>query len=167
MTQLAELASREPHPLVAIDGRSGAGKTVAAAHLGAALRLPVVHLDDFVPGWDGLRQGVEAVRHGIALPAARGQRAGCESWDWNAGGAGPFVRIDAAAGLIIEGCGAAAAVRGLTDLAVWIAAPTKVRMARLEGRSDWDAYAPHAAMWALQESALVKEFGWPRRKLVL
>ena len=45
-----------PYTLL-IDGPSGAGKTTLALQIGEALGIPVVHLDDFYPGWGGLAEG--------------------------------------------------------------------------------------------------------------
>lgn len=56
---------------IAIIGRSGGGKSSLATALGAALRLPVIHLDAvyWSPGWKGrddadFRAGVEAALSG-------------------------------------------------------------------------------------------------------
>ena len=50
--------------LVTLDGHSGAGKTRLAGRLARALdRAPVVHLDFFYPGWDGLAAGVDLALH--------------------------------------------------------------------------------------------------------
>jgi para-aminobenzoate synthetase len=44
--------------IIAIDGRSGAGKTTLAIELAATLRnhhkVSLFHLEDIYPGWDGL-----------------------------------------------------------------------------------------------------------------
>ena len=53
----ARLADREPRlgrtRLIALDGRSGAGKTWLAGLLAVPLDAPVIHLDDLYPGWNG------------------------------------------------------------------------------------------------------------------
>src|SRR6202042_2836673 len=54
----ARLAQTEPRlgrtRLIAVDGRSGSGKTWFAGRLARPLDAPVIHLDDLYPGWDGL-----------------------------------------------------------------------------------------------------------------
>src|SRR4051812_49859072 len=63
--------------LVTVDGPSGAGKTRLAGRLARALdRAPIVHLDFFYPGWDGLAAGVELAADWVARPLAAGGPAG-------------------------------------------------------------------------------------------
>ena len=49
--------------IIAIDGRSGTGKTTLAIELAARLRnhhkVALFHLEDIYPGWNGLTAGVE------------------------------------------------------------------------------------------------------------
>ena len=49
--------------IIAIDGRSGAGKTTLAIELAARLRnhhkVSLFHLEDIYPGWNGLAAGIE------------------------------------------------------------------------------------------------------------
>lgn len=62
--------------IILIDGPSGSGKTTLANRLGFILGWPVVHLDDFYPGWSGLAAGRDMVA-GVILER-RFQR-----WDWD------------------------------------------------------------------------------------
>jgi len=66
--------------LVTLDGHSGAGKTRLAGRLARASgRVPVVHLDVFYPGWDGLAAGVELAVDWVARPLVAGRRAPSQS----------------------------------------------------------------------------------------
>ena len=47
--------------IVLVDGPSGSGKTTLATRLGTLLRLPVIHMDDFYPGWSGLAAGSDII----------------------------------------------------------------------------------------------------------
>ena len=140
--------------VVAVDGRSGSGKTLLGSAVGAALGCPVVHLDDVFPGWDGLAAGVALVTQHVLEPLARGEHAAYPTWDWVRDRPGPSVPVDPATHLVLEGCGALvppalpfAAVR------VWVEAPTWLRRRRALAR-DGDVYAPHWERWARQEDTV-------------
>ncbi|WP_435108178.1 uridine kinase family protein [Nocardiopsis synnemataformans] len=149
---------------VAVEGRSGAGKSTVADALRAALvrrgeAAAVLTMEDLYPGWRGLDEGSELLRGRVLAPLARGERAAWRRYDWERGA---FAREwtalpgDVAAGgvLVVEGCGSgAAAVRGLLDLLVWVDAPDGERTRRLDGRWDASVYAPHRQAWAEQEEA--------------
>jgi len=140
--------------VVAVDGRSGAGKTVLGTAVAEALACPVVHLDEIYPGWDGLADGVALVTACVLEPLARGERAAYPRWDWMRSRPGRTIEVAAGPHVVLEGCGALvppadryAAVR------VWVDAPTPVRRERALSR-DGEAYAPHWDRWAAQEDAV-------------
>lgn len=140
--------------VVAVDGRSGTGKTVLGTAVATALGCPVVHLDHIYPGWDGLQAGVDLLTRHVLEPLAKGGRATYRRWDWMRDRPGRTVTVAAAALLVVEGCGALvppavpyAAVR------VWLDAPDPLRKQRALAR-DGDAYAPHWERWAAQEEAV-------------
>jgi energy-coupling factor transporter ATP-binding protein EcfA2 len=153
-----------PTRAVAVEGRSGAGKSTVADALRAALvrrgeAAAVLTMEDLYPGWRGLAGGSELLREWVLAPLARGERAAWRRYDWELGA---FAREwtvlpgDVAAGgvLVVEGGGSgAAAVRGLLDLLVWVDAPDGERLRRLDGRWDAAVYAPHRKAWAEQEEA--------------
>ncbi len=144
--------------VLAVDGRSGAGKTDLAGELARALGCPVVSLDDTYPGWDGLEAGVRRVLTGVLLPLATGSGpVTLPGWDWERDREGPPRQV-AAPGrppqrLVVEGvgCGARACAPYLSAL-VWLEAPDAVRHARAMAR-DGDLYRPHWQRWAEQEAA--------------
>lgn len=144
--------SEGPHPWVLlIDGRSGAGKTVLARRLVAALPgTTLVSLDDVYPGWDGLAAGASAVPGIIRDGAWR-------RWDWAADRPGADAAITRDGPLIVEGCGAISrASRALADHAWWIELDDAERRRRALDR-DGDTYAPHWDRWAAQELAQARQ----------
>ena len=92
--------------VVAIDGRSGSGKTLLGTAVAGALGCPIVHLDDIYPGWDGLAAGVALVAEQVLAPLARGERAAYQRWDWMRSRPGRSVDVTAGRHLVLEGCGA-------------------------------------------------------------
>ncbi len=147
--------------IVAIDGRSGAGKTTLAGKLEKELReegiaVAAIEVESFIGGWNGLIDGVEAVAAQILEPVRSRGRATARMWDWNRGAWAEEVRIPPSGPvdvLILTGCGAASApCRPFVDLAVWVELDEKrrrERVARREGDPGrwW-------RMWAEQEDLL-------------
>lgn len=147
--------------IVAIDGRSGAGKTTLAGKLEKELReegiaVAAIEVESFIGGWNGLIDGVEAIAAQILEPVRSRGRATARMWDWNRGAWAEEVRIPPSGPvdvLILTGCGAASApCRPFVDLAVWVELDEKrrrERVARREGDPGrwW-------RMWAEQEDLL-------------
>jgi len=145
---LLERLAAGPQPWVLlIDGRSGAGKTVLARRLAAALPgTTLVSLDDVYPGWDGLEAGSDAVPGIIRDGTWR-------RWDWVSDGPGEVASVARTGSLIVEGCGAISrASRALADHAWWLQLDDAERKRRALER-DGDTYAPHWDRWAAQELA--------------
>ncbi|GHC84707.1 adenylate kinase [Nocardiopsis terrae] len=152
--------------VVAVEGRSGSGKSTVAEEVRRALAdrgepVAVLTMEDLYPGWDGLAEAPVLLRDRVLLPLSRGREASWYRYDWERGGFGtervglPADLAEGGGTLIVEGCGSGAApVRGLVDLLVWVEAPGRVRAERLDNRDDAEAYAPHRARWARQEDSL-------------
>ena len=142
--------------LVTIDGHSGAGKTRLAGRLARALdRAPVVHLDFFYPGWDGLADGVALAVGWIAEPLVAGRPARWRRYDWTTDEFAEWHETSCAPVVLLEGCGAgSAALRPHASTAVWVDTAAELRDERVRGRIDWERYAPHRARWRAQEDAL-------------
>ncbi|WP_235436638.1 aminodeoxychorismate synthase component I [Arthrobacter sp. RIT-PI-e] len=143
--------------LIAIDGRSGAGKTTLAADLAALLRehhtVGVFHLEDIYPGWDGLGDGVERYVDKVLGPLGTGVPAHWNAWDWETGRDGPPRVTPATQIVLLEGVGAAAAAaRPHLDAVIWVEADAAVRQ-RTALERDGATYAPFWQRWADQESA--------------
>ncbi|WP_432547064.1 nucleoside/nucleotide kinase family protein [Kineococcus sp. SYSU DK004] len=149
--------------LVAVDGPSGAGKTVLAGALAAALTAPLLHVEDLYPGWDGLAVSVPLLADGVLTPLAAGRPGRYRRWDWTADAPGAVVEVPPAPLLVVEGvgCGARAAARWVSRL-VWVQAPAGVRRERALAR-DGDVYAPHWERWAAQETRLFAAEGTRER----
>ena len=98
--------------IIAIDGRSGAGKTTLAIELAARLRehhkVSLFHLEDIYPGWNGLAAGIERYASTVLAPLHRGEPAEWVSWDWNAHYDGDTRTTQPAEIVLVEGVGAAA-----------------------------------------------------------
>lgn len=160
---VALAASRSPGPagvrVVAVDGRSGSGKTTFAQHVADAVaatgadRAPVLAMDSLYPGWDGLAASVPLLVH--ALTGMRGGVLRHPTWDWEHDRPGPEATLAVGGWLVVEGVGCGCApVRPHLGALAWLDAPTPVRRDRALAR-DGDTYAPHWARWATQEDALL------------
>ena len=141
--------------IIAIDGRSGAGKTTLAIELAARLRahhkVSLFHLEDIYPGWNGLAAGVERYVSTVLAPLSRGGAASWTSWDWENHYDGDTRVTLPAEIVIVEGVGAAAeAARPLLSAVVWAESPDEVRRVRALAR-DGETYEPYWDQWAAQE----------------
>lgn len=157
--------------LIAIDGRSGAGKTtlstaVAISAEARGLSSAVVHVDELCPGWNGL----PAVPHRLAKIAddlAREGRSTYPTWDWYEDRPGPDAGIPRSDIVIIEGAAAAdPRWAHLTSLAIWVDAPTALRQRRAITR-DGDNFARHWYDWAAAEDAYFNSRGAREVDLVI
>ncbi|WP_198954598.1 uridine kinase [Kineosporia sp. R_H_3] len=169
---VAALPTTAAPVVVGVDGPSGAGKTtfadLLARGLGEGTAVPVVHLDDLYPGWDGLDAVVPRLVDGVLAPLASGRPAGYRRWDWAAGTDGAAVAVPAAPLLVVEGagCGARACAPYLS-LLVWLDGPPAWRRERALAR-DGATYAPYWERWAAQERAhFAREGTRARADLVL
>ncbi|GAB3256313.1 aminodeoxychorismate synthase component I [Arthrobacter pigmenti] len=146
--------------IIAVDGRSGAGKTTLALELAANLRthhtVSLFHLEDIYPGWDGLQAGVEAYRQSILGALNRGTTAHWQPWDWNAGRHGAEQVLALSEIVVVEGVGAGStAARPMVDVVIWCTATDRQRKERALAR-DGDLFAPFWDRWARQEAALLQ-----------
>ncbi|MGX1159192.1 anthranilate synthase component 1/para-aminobenzoate synthetase [Arthrobacter sp. SLBN-100] len=141
--------------IIAVDGRSGAGKTTLAVELAARLRahhkVSLFHLEDIYPGWNGLMAGIDRYVATVLEPLSRGDAATWTSWDWeNHYDGGSRVTLPAEI-VIVEGVGAAAAAaRPLLSAVVWADSPEDIRRTRALDR-DGGTYEPYWDQWAAQE----------------
>lgn len=138
--------------VVAVDGRSGSGKTSLALDLSDALGAPILHFERLYPGWHGLAQTPPAVRQLLA-GVAIGERGLARQWDWDRNAPGAWLSVLPTTDLIIEGVGAGARIlRPFLSLLVWLDAPAGTRRRRALAR-DGDTFAPWWDTWASQEDA--------------
>ena len=141
--------------MVAIDGRSGAGKTSLAAGLRAELGAPVVTLEDLYGGWDGLERGIDLLVTEVLVPLSAGRAARVPRYDWvTTAWATPWL-LEPPELLIVEGVGAGARrAAAYESVLVWLEVPAPVRKERALDR-DGDTFAPHWDAWAAQEDAML------------
>ncbi|MBP2268800.1 anthranilate synthase component 1/para-aminobenzoate synthetase [Pseudarthrobacter sp. PvP004] len=141
--------------IIAVDGRSGAGKTTLAVELAARLRqhhkVSLFHLEDIYPGWNGLMPGIERYVATVLAPLSDGLAAEWTSWDWEKHYDGGLNVTLPAEIVIVEGVGAAAdAARPMLDAVVWVEASGDERRRRALTR-DGSTYEPYWDSWAAQE----------------
>jgi uridine kinase len=153
--------------VLAIDGRSGAGKTSLAQELSAGIGVPVVSLEGLYGGWDGLENGIDLLVSEVLEPLAAGRRARVPRYDWVARRWAAPVVLDPPGILIVEGVGAAARRAAVYEsLLVWLEAPLSVRKKRALDR-DGETFAPYWERWAAQEEAMLARERTPERAHVV
>ena len=144
--------------VVAIDGRSGAGKTTLALGVAADLRsygtTAIVHMDHLYPGWDGLAESSEVLATRVLEPISQGSTAAYRRWDWKAGGWVGTIALEPTDFLVIDGSGSSVGpARPYTAVGVFVDADPMLRMSRGLAR-DGDTYRPHWQRWAAQEDTV-------------
>lgn len=149
--------------VIAVDGFSGSGKTWFADRLARTFGAPVYHVDEFVPGWDALADGLAHLSEHLLAPWAQGRTARVREYDWHGARPGQWVHADAAPVVVLEGSGIGTVDRSLVAALVWVDTPEALRAHRLAGRSDRELYAPFREMWAAQERALAASACTPDR----
>jgi uridine kinase len=141
--------------VVAIDGRSGAGKSSLAAVVRGELGAPVVTLEDLYGGWDGLERGIDLLVTEVLEPLSAGRAARVPRYNWvGAAWEAPWV-LELPEVLIVEGVGAGARrAAAYETLLVWVESPASVRKKRALDR-DGETVAPHWEAWAAEEEAML------------
>ncbi|HEY3011016.1 MAG TPA: hypothetical protein VGJ63_23575 [Micromonosporaceae bacterium] len=145
--------------LVAVDGPSGAGKSNVADRLAVALErqtghpTPVVRTDDLLDGWDDQFTFWARLERDVLKPLAAGRPGRYRRYDWHQRAFGDAtVDVVPAPVVIIEGVSAArAAIRPRLSLAVFVTAPSDLRLARALGR-DGEALRAYLEKWRLREN---------------
>jgi uridine kinase len=125
-----------PVRLVAVDGPSGAGKTVFADRLAQRLNAPVVHTDDLLDGWGDQFTFWTRLDDKVLQPLRQGRAAQYQPYRWDPPGfGGEAVRIEPAGVIVMEGVSSARRViRPELSLAVFITAPPHLRWSRVVAR---------------------------------
>jgi anthranilate synthase component 1/para-aminobenzoate synthetase len=141
--------------IIAVDGRSGVGKTTLAVELTTLLRehhtVSLFHLEDIYPGWDGLVDGMDRYVSTVLTPLASGLPARWTAWDWTANDDGDTRLTQPSDIVVVEGVGAACeAARELLDVVVWLDADEDVRRSSALTR-DGETYATFWQRWSDQE----------------
>jgi uridine kinase len=144
-----------PVRLVAVDGPSGAGKTRFALALAKELDAPVVHTDDLLDGWDDQFTFWQRLEDQVLGPLRRGQPATYRRYQWHRGAfGGDPVLVEPAPVVVLEGVSSARRViRPELSLAVFVQAPSDLRLARALARDGDDslAYRAYLERWRAAE----------------
>jgi len=149
--------------VVAIDGRSGAGKTLLAGRLRTQLGAPVVSLEDLYGGWDGLEHGIDLLVSEVLVPLADERAARVPRYDWLTREWAEPVLLEPPDLLIVEGAGAGARrAAAFESLLVWLEVAPSVRKKRALDR-DGETFAPYWDVWAAQEDAMLARERTPER----
>ncbi|EWT02912.1 para-aminobenzoate synthase [Intrasporangium oryzae NRRL B-24470] len=147
--------------VVAIDGRSGAGKTTLAAGVAQALAalgtVEVVHMDHLYPGWEGLSAAPGLLATTVLEPIAHGDPAAYPVWSWVRGDWAGTRTVRPSRYLVVEGCGSSVGPAGpYAAVRVWMEADRPLRFRRGIDR-DGETYEPMWELWAAQEEALFED----------
>jgi len=149
--------------VIAIDGRSGAGKSSLATLLAGELDAPVVALEDLYGGWDGLERGVDLLVSAVLEPLHARRAARVPRYDWVAREWDTPWVLEPPEILIVEGVGAGARrAAAYASMLIWLAAPAAVRKKRALDR-DGATFTPYWDMWAAQEEAMLAREHTPER----
>lgn len=142
--------------MLAIDGRSGAGKSTFAAGVAETLSAPCVSLEQLYGGWDGLRAGIERLVDAVLTPLADGRSADVPSYDWLGDRWLSPQSLSPAPFLVVEGVGAGAlAAAPYIGVLAWLEMPDGARRARAMAR-DGAVYDGHWEMWSEQEEEYLR-----------
>jgi uridine kinase len=124
--------------LVAVDGPSGAGKTVFADRLAGVIdpAPPIVHTDDLLDGWGDQVTFWSRLEEWVLGPLREGRAGRYRRYDWVAGHFSPeWTVVPAAPIVILEGVTAARAlIRPELTLSVFLIAPLAERVRRVQKR---------------------------------
>lgn len=153
----------EGRPFVlAVDGRSGSGKSgLAARLLDRAAAEPGIgttetfRLDELYPGWEGLEAGVDQWA-GMLEELLAGRDATWRPWDWTRDRPAEILRTVSADAdlLVVEGVGASApGAAARPHFCVWLHLEEMLRRRRALAR-DGELYRPWWTVWAAQEERL-------------
>jgi uridine kinase len=149
--------------VVAVDGRSGAGKTSLAAELRGELGAPVVSLEDLYGGWDGLERGIDLLVSEVLEPLAARRAARVPRYDWVAEEWAQRWVLESPEVLIVEGVGVGALRAAVHEsLLIWLEAAPAARKKRALDR-DGETFAPYWDQWAAQEDAMLAREHTPDR----
>jgi uridine kinase len=164
--QISDLAWKKQGPvLVALDGRSGVGKSTLARRVAHGIDATVIEGDDFYAGgtaeqWDAMSPAERADRcidwrrqRPVLAALGTGQTATWQPYDWaNDGGLASPVSAQPTSVIILEGAySARPELAGLIDVRVFLLVPDDVREVRLRRREGEDYRVEWEARWASAE----------------
>lgn len=155
---LTRAARLGPTRLVAVDGPSGAGKTVFASRLAGALTPPlgspppVVHTDDLLDGWSDQFTFWSRLDDWVLSPLRQGRPGRYRRYSWVRRAFTPaWVPVPVAPVLVVEGVSSArAGIRPELTYAVFVTAPTDLRLERAVAR-DGERLRADLVRWRREE----------------
>lgn len=153
--------------IVAIDGRSGSGKTsLSAAVARQNPDIRVLAIEDFYAGWAGLHAGPGHLTEQVLIPWSSGRPARARYWDWEKQSFSSReleIALPTSGRVLIEGCGAGAReIARFTSALIWLDADTNVRYERAMAR-ERDVFEPYWHMWSQQEAQMLQREKTPQR----
>lgn len=143
--------------VIAVDGYSGSGKTWFTQRLTHLLDATVLHLDDYVPGWDHLAKGITLISHEVVAPLRAGSPGCTPRYDWDDEKYAEITTWQPGGTLIIEGSGSGALPTTQLDALIWLDTPAHLRTQRLNNREDYDTYIPYRNTWADHEHRIAQK----------
>jgi uridine kinase len=159
---LLDLCKESPRPLIAIDGRAGAGKTTFAALLKTRLSphfsIETIHLDNLYNGWESAfdRHLTDSLLSAISAHQS-GEEIVLRHFDWAKNCFGDEVRYQQSQLLIIEGVGALQQILlPHFTASIWIDIDLQEGRDRVIAR-DGDVSEPFIDNWVRLQERLFKE----------
>jgi hypothetical protein len=154
--------------VVAVDGRSGAGKTTFGAALAEELGGVHVDIENAYPGWDGLEEGARLAREELLVPLAAGQVGVMPQWDWVASGPAEPLVVEPPDFLVLSGTGTGAAASApYLGMLVWMELDDEERRRRALNR-DGEVFAANWDRWSSQvEEHLARELTRDRADAII
>lgn len=143
-----------PVRVVAVDGRSGSGKTSLGREVAAAWGAELVSMDSVYRGWDGLADAVPLLVEHVFAPLSRGTPARVPTWDWERSRPGDLLPLGLPDRLVVEGCGCIVGpASSYAGTRIWLELDAATRKERALAR-DGELFERHWDMWAAQEERL-------------
>ena len=160
--------------IIAIDGRSAAGKTTLAAALAAQLGAAVVHMDDFylpraqqpadLTAAPGGNMDFARFRAEVVPALVSGAAGCCRVFDCRAQALAEVVEIPAGASVIVEGAYCLhPALPDCYDLRLFVTVDPALQLARVRQRGGEAALAAFRTRWIPAEEAYIKAYDVPAR----
>ncbi|MFT4245919.1 MAG: hypothetical protein QM571_05305 [Micrococcaceae bacterium] len=138
---------------IGIDGLSGSGKTHLAKKIAKKFDIPVFHIEDLYPGWNGLTAGITEYQRILPLLKS-GLAIQYISWDWEHNRK-QNSQIKPQKLIIFEGVGACIGkAKDFLDYTIWLACKEEKRKQQALTR-DGNQYRPYWNTWAKQEKQLL------------
>jgi uridine kinase len=149
---LFDLCKSAKRPIVAIDGRAGAGKTTLAEHLSAALSLKykthTLHMDDLYNGWENAFD--HHLTDALTLAAKAHQiseKYSLATFNWGSNTFNQPAEVPQAELLILEGVGSLqASIRPFLTASIWIDIDAEAGLVRVLNR-DGEAISAQMQNW--------------------